>query len=234
MHNNTAFRLPFSFEADCLQEELRIALERDWSAHYNSADYAGSWESISLRSMSGKEDDARAFAGAQFHDTPLLEKLPYIQSVVRHFECPIETVRLLRLAAGSEIKEHRDPEGGYEDGYLRIHIPVQTNEQVTFIVGGENIPMKNGECWYADFNLPHSVKNESGSDRVHLVIDGVRNVWTDDLFRQCGYDFEAGAKKTRPGRDALQRMIDELRLQNTPAALQLAGALEKELAERTD
>lgn len=227
--SNTALRLPFLFDVPAMLKELDTALQQDWAKHYNKADYHGEWTSVSLRSMSGKEDDARAQAGAGYRNTPLLEKLPYLGSVVAQFRCPLETVRLLRLAPGSEIKEHSDPDGGYPDGYLRIHVPIRTSDAVDFIVDGERIPMQPGECWYADFSLPHRVLNRSTEDRIHLVIDGVRNAWTDELMRNAGYDFETERTNRQPDPATLQKTIDELRLQGTETANALADQLEQQL-----
>jgi aspartyl/asparaginyl beta-hydroxylase (cupin superfamily) len=82
-------------------------------------------------------------------------------------------VRFLRLAAGSVIREHRDPGLRFEEGVFRLHIPVRTNPEVEFRVGGELLQMAEGECWYVNFDLPHALVNRGGSDRVHLVVDGV-------------------------------------------------------------
>ena len=42
--------------------------------------------------------------------------------------------------------------------------------------------MKEGEAWYLNFNLKHSVVNRSAEDRVHLVIDCVLNDWLREFF----------------------------------------------------
>lgn len=229
MITNIAFRLPCVFDSALLKQDIETATQHSWKAHHNAADYAGSWQSLALRSISGTEDDARAQAGAPYHNTPLLEKLPYLRQVMTQFHCPLEAVRLLRLAAGSEIKEHRDPFGGYADGCLRIHVPVETNPDVVFLVGGERWAMQEGECWYADFSLPHRVTNYGKTDRIHLVIDGIRNAWTDELFRSAGYDFAAEAASRRPDKQVVLRTIAELQQQDSEHARRLAEKLAQEL-----
>jgi hypothetical protein len=42
--------------------------------------------------------------------------------------------------------------------------------------------MREGECWYVNFNLAHAVENRGASDRVHLVIDGLVNDWVRTVF----------------------------------------------------
>jgi hypothetical protein len=42
--------------------------------------------------------------------------------------------------------------------------------------------MKEGECWYHNFNLPHRVANRGTADRVHLVLDCVLNDWLREVL----------------------------------------------------
>src|SRR5690606_1308503 len=103
--------------------------------------------------------------------TELLQKCAYFKEILNHLKCEKESVRLLCLAPGSEIKEHSDPHLGYEFGWFRLHIPIVTDQKVEFYVNGNSIKMQPGECWYANFHLPHSVKHKGSVNRVHLVID---------------------------------------------------------------
>jgi aspartyl/asparaginyl beta-hydroxylase (cupin superfamily) len=117
-----------------------------------------------------------------FVDTKGLERCPHTRQALARFECELETARFLRLGAGSSIREHRDHKLGYEDGIVRVHVPVLTNDKVTFMLGGEFVRMLPGEAWYLNFNLPHSVRNGSEEDRVHLVVDCVVNDWLRGLL----------------------------------------------------
>jgi hypothetical protein len=226
--SSSFLRLPFTFDPSKLEADFRLCLSSEWPLHFHKEDYAGSWTSIALRSISGDPGDIRSIPGAEYRDSFLLETCAYFREVLAHFQCAMETVRLLNLGAGGIIHEHRDPGAGYGEGALRIHIPILTNEKAWMTVGGISMQLKAGECWYADFGLPHSVRNEGPTDRVHLVIDGIRNAWTDELFRDAGYDFEAEKAKKAPSPETLKRMITELRLQGTEISLRLAEQLEKE------
>jgi aspartyl/asparaginyl beta-hydroxylase (cupin superfamily) len=88
----------------------------------------------------------------------------------------------MRLKAGSSIREHRDYQLGFEDGEVRLHIPVVTNTEVEFVLDGVRSDMKEGECWYHNFNLPHRVANRGTVDRVHLVLDCVVNDWLREML----------------------------------------------------
>jgi aspartyl/asparaginyl beta-hydroxylase (cupin superfamily) len=87
------------------------------------------------------------------------------------------------LAAGSRILEHRDFDLGQQHGVVRVHIPVQTNADLEFLLDGERVVMNEGESWYLDLSLPHRVNNAGTIDRIHMVIDCVVNEWVRALFK---------------------------------------------------
>ena len=119
-----------------------------------------------------------------FVDAPALAQTCYVSEVLRALQCPVNSVRFLKLAAGSSIKRHRDYQLGIEDGEVRLHIPVQTNAMVEFYMDDVRVPMAEGELWFLNFNHYHSVLNRSDDDRIHLVIDCVVNDWLLGFLKQ--------------------------------------------------
>jgi aspartyl/asparaginyl beta-hydroxylase (cupin superfamily) len=99
------------------------------------------------------------------------------------------------LKAGSAIKEHTDYKLAYADGEVRLHIPVATNPGVEFVLDGARVDMKEGECWYNNFNLPHRVVNRGSTDRIHLVVDCEINDW----LRRILLDADQAAAQANPG-----------------------------------
>jgi hypothetical protein len=172
-------RLPFQFDAQCLQSDLAKITREEWIPHFNKGYYEGEWSAVPLRSVGGRADRIYPDPAATqpYLDTPILERCDYFRQVLGSFPCDFEAVRLLRLNAGSRVKEHRDHCLSIDDGELRIHVPVQTNPAVEFTLEGLRIVMNEGETWYVNFNLPHAVNNAGDTDRVHLVIDCVINDW---------------------------------------------------------
>jgi aspartyl/asparaginyl beta-hydroxylase (cupin superfamily) len=126
-----------------------------------------------------------------------LESLPNFQSVLQQFQCPLQAVRLMRLAAGSQIHEHRDHDLAAETGMARLHIPVVTNDRVDFRLNGTRVVMQPGECWYLRLSDPHSVDNQGEHDRIHLVLDAEVNDWLRELLLagQNGADIQPGEPK---------------------------------------
>ena len=183
-----SFKLPFRFNPTRLKADLANIPPDAWIAHFNIHCYQGDWSGAALRSAGGVATQIypdRMTAEESYANTALLDACPYFQEVLTNFKCPTEAVRLLKLTAGSQIREHRDYKLGYEDGEVRIHIPVVTCPEVEFFLAGETLEMNEGEAWYINVNLPHRVENRSSIDRVHLVIDCVVNDW---LRFQLGQD----------------------------------------------
>lgn len=222
----------FRFDEKLLRDDLERCQGLVWPTHFNTKDYTGQWSSLSLRSASGSETDIFSNANSAYQDTPLLSRCGYFREVIDFFECPKQTVRLLSLSARSFIREHRDPDAGYGDGFFRIHIPIQTNPEVVFKLNGKQLSMQPGDCWYADFTKPHFVSNEGAQDRIHLVIDCIRNDWSDRLFGQAGYDFKK-VKEVHLSDDTKRKMISELEHFKTETSLKLIADLKAQLANAT-
>jgi quercetin dioxygenase-like cupin family protein len=229
-HANSHFRLPVPINSHKLLANLDICLNRSWKEHYNREDFSGNWQVISLRSQTGNAEDVLAHnSDTSFKDTPLLKECNYFGSLLDEMLFEKESVRLLRLAPGSSIKEHRDRGLAYRFDCFRLHIPIVTDARVEFKVGEHLIEMQQGECWYADFDLPHSVHNLSDKHRVHLVIDGKRNAWTDALFARCGYNFEEEKRALDYSAGTKKQIIEQLRTLDTPVARDLIKKLQAEL-----
>lgn len=104
------------------------------------------------------------------------ELAPILESIADYFDHNGFVVRLIftRLQAGGEISPHSD--GLYSLLKChRIHIPITTNDDVIFWVGGEEKQLRAGEMWEINNATLHAVYNRSDEDRIHLIIDWVPN-----------------------------------------------------------
>jgi len=233
MSNGTIkhLKLPFEFDRSLLQADLRRIQDSSWVAHYNQADYSGSWTTLALYSKDGSSSSIYASMDntAGLKATAIMDACVYIREVLDTFQFEKIAVRLMRLNVGAVIKPHRDNALGYEDGDFRLHIPVTTNPDVNFILGGERIIMDEGTCWYINANEEHSVTNQGSTDRIHLVIDGKRNDWTDQVFYALAPEssFQRVEKKM-PLNEQLA-MMEELKRMNTPAALAILENLKNNI-----
>ena len=179
-------RLPLDFEPDRLAADMVRIAAGGWIAHFVTQNYDGEWSVIPLRGPAGETHPVRMIypdpTCTEFADTSLLADAPYLRAVLGAFACPLQAVRLMRLAPGSAIKEHSDHELSFEEGTVRIHIPVVTNDAVDFRLNGERCVMPAGSSWYLRLSDPHSVANRGATERVHMVIDATVNGWVEALF----------------------------------------------------
>lgn len=78
---------------------------------------------------------------------------------------------LTKLLPNGVIPPHRDQIAFILEKGHRIHIPIITNDNVSFSVGDETKNLKEGHVYEINNGRTHSVKNESNEERVHLIID---------------------------------------------------------------
>ena len=172
-------RLLLQFAAPQMLAEALAVDAETWRAHFNNHYHDGGWQGVALRSTGG--DSTRLFAdptrAVEPTNTPLLAQCPAIAAALAQLQCPIRDVRLLRLAAGSVIREHCDPDLRFDEGQARLHIPLVTHPLVEFYVDGERVMMEAGECWFLELSHHHRVHNASNIERIHLVIDCDANAW---------------------------------------------------------
>lgn len=173
-----AVKLPLSFDPAALRADLDRINPVEWRAHFNTGYFEGTWTGVALRAVPGNAPTLYAYPTAQaYADTTILFRCPHIAAAMGMLRCPLKSVRLLKLAAGSHIREHRDHDLGWEAGEIRLHVPIITNPGVEFLLNGQRVVMQEGECWYLDLSLPHRVQNRGNVDRIHLVIDCLLNDW---------------------------------------------------------
>jgi hypothetical protein len=174
-------RLPLAFDPARLAADLASLDGTDWVEHYVRQNYDGDWSVLPLRAPAGATHPIQMIYSppgvTDFTDTVFLGRTPYFTEAIARFACPVLSVRLMRLAPGSTIKEHRDHDLAAEEGVARIHVPVVTNDGVEFYLNRSLVSMRPGEAWYLRLADPHSVVNRGQADRVHLVIDVVVNDW---------------------------------------------------------
>lgn len=223
-------RFPLYFDIIKLQEDLNKVMTANWVDHYNQNDYDGKWTSIALMSVTGKSDNIYAFNfdSKEIVATEALDSCSYFKEILDTFHCEKSAVRLLNLSAGAQIKPHSDHCLGYEDGYFRLHIPIITNPDVVFILDDKRLIMNEGECWYINANFTHSVANNGNHDRIHLVIDGIRNAWSDQLFfeNHTQNQFQKPIPKLDERTKTL--MIEQLKMMDTEAANEIIQKLMQE------
>ena len=101
----------------------------------------------------------------------------------------IKRITLNNMRPHSVIPEHVDFLYHYENT-IRVHIPIMTNENVIFKfpTTNESLHMKVGDIIEFNNNIPHSGRNDSEENRIHLLIDfGEKD---DPYYGDVEYDWK--------------------------------------------
>jgi len=79
-------------------------------------------------------------------------------------------VMINKIRPGGRIYPHADtPE--HANYYSRFHLVLQSAPGVDFRCQDEHVYMPTGSLWWFNNKLEHEVINNSGDDRIHMIVD---------------------------------------------------------------
>jgi hypothetical protein len=185
---------PMKFDVERMQAELSALESLKWIDHYDRK-ISNGWASLLLSSRDGTTDQRASMKPGtygRFQRTPLVDRLPYFRAILDAFQCPIGRVRISKMLPHTFIGAHRDigrEAAGLAFGQVRLHLPIVTNDQVRFVVGGKVFRLFAGRLYYLDFTKLHSVYNDGDGDRIHLILelrvnDFLRRMFPDPTPRE--------------------------------------------------
>ncbi len=87
-----------------------------------------------------------------------------------------------KVLAGGKIKPHRDSHPSFGRGH-RIHVPIQTNPRVRFMINGRPYKLQVGQAYEINNQKQHSVMNKGTEDRITFIFDYVP---PEELGRTAG------------------------------------------------
>ena len=112
------------------------------------------------------------------HDRPLWSEwrellLPVMRDATKPYgydrgEFP--RVMLARMAPGGIIHPHKDASPSAKWPH-KIHVPLQTNESVTFFIDDKPFHLAEGEAVEVNNMGKHAVENRGSTDRIHLIFE---------------------------------------------------------------
>jgi quercetin dioxygenase-like cupin family protein len=177
-NTDTAVRLSGNYDVERLLREVRAceSARGHWLDHKMVAAGTSLGRSmLQLRSRGGQllEKDNNDEQLLPFQDTPLMAHAPYVRQILDEFDAHVSAVLFLALEPGGKIKEHIDgPAWQLGSGHeVRLHIPIVTNPDVWYVVGGQRHDLRPGELWYGDFSQPHWFENRGQDTRIYLMIN---------------------------------------------------------------
>jgi len=179
-------KLPYLFDAPRMLKEVK-ALNLNHFIYYNVIQLRGPAHLIDASlPPPPPADDYADGSWTDWLDAPELNKAPYLKSVIDTFKAhtTVNLVRLLRLEAGAEVKEHTDPTLGLHihQSMIRLTIPITQNDEVDFFLNGRIVPLKTGECWYLNLTKKHNIINKGNTERINLSIDVIPNEWVRNMI----------------------------------------------------
>lgn len=160
-------QLPICFDAAALRTEVEAVEPSAWRPHPQG--YAGN-DALTLIATDG--NPASDAASGAMRPTPHLERSPYLQRVLASIGGTWGRTRLMRLSGHAEVMPHVDVNYYWRER-IRVHVPIVTQPTVRFVCGGEQVNMREGECWIFDTWRQHHVVNDHVLPRIHLVADTV-------------------------------------------------------------
>ena len=160
--------------------ELRAAVlaipEEVWNAENadkpNRYEALGHTRHIVFRFVSDPDDWRRSYDREAWTQWRALIE-PVMEAAVRPFgyaRGAYPRIMLARMAAGGVIHPHRDANPSAKWPH-KIHVPLQTNDKVTFYVDGAGFHLPVGEAAEVNNMGVHAVANAGDTDRIHLIFE---------------------------------------------------------------
>jgi len=151
-----------------LEKEYRSIPEDVWASSY-WGDVHCSVGMLLLRG--GKEGGEGDFTCDEVFDREILEKLPYISSLISAYG-PFGKATyafIFRMLPRGVTLVHRDLHEAWAEKF-RIHIPITTNRDAVLISDKKMIHFAKGYAWSFDNYSLHGVVN-GATERTHLIFD---------------------------------------------------------------
>lgn len=107
----------------------------------------------------------------QFKSIKANNQLNIIFDILEKYYCGIIiSCEVVKLSKNSNVRVHVD--GGALLHYARrIHVPIVTNKDITFIVMDNEIHMQESGWYEINNQMRHGANNPTDQDRIHLIID---------------------------------------------------------------
>ncbi|SEL62594.1 Aspartyl/Asparaginyl beta-hydroxylase [Pseudoxanthomonas sp. GM95] len=167
------FQLPVQLDAEVLRAEVAALTPSAWLEQADG--------SALLRLVSKHGDPALEAASGTMQATPWLHALPYVQEVLAALGATWGRVWLLRVPAGVQPAA-RVESAYYHRERMRLHIPVETADDVVMDLDGDAVQMLAGSAWVIDTWRPHRLIGSTEATCIHLLADTVGGAHLWDLL----------------------------------------------------
>ena len=177
-------KLPVEVDVARLLEEYHRIPESAWGvSHW---DVHSSIDVLQLRG--GHKGTAEDYVTDSVTNNPILKDFPYIAWLLGP-EGPLGGASyavIFRMKPFGISRVHYDSHEAWQRT-IRVHIPIQTNDDAFLLTDGRAKHFDVGEVWVFDNGAAHSAIN-GATERVHMIIDVDPNAKLSDLLRKAKYD----------------------------------------------
>jgi hypothetical protein len=172
----TSIRQLGNVEVDALREAVLAIPEAQWDAENetkpNRFGALDATRHIIFRFVSNFVDWRDSYERPLWNEwKPLLE--PVLSAATAPYgyaRAAFPRIMLARMAPGGVIHPHRDQNPAAKWPH-KIHVPLLTNDEVTFYVDGKAYHFAEGEAVEVNNMGLHAVENRGSSDRIHLIFE---------------------------------------------------------------
>lgn len=154
--------------------------ELDWSDLWVDLDTLPNRPETQAGSVRIQLRTNKKIPGKHYHDIHETRDLPawnilsstriFVTDFANEFGGEIGHVRVTNLRGNGEIIPHIDV-GEYCFVRDRFHLVINSPKGTQFTAGGETVIMEEGQLWWFDNKVVHSVKNLCDRPRTHLIFD---------------------------------------------------------------
>lgn len=133
------------------------------------------------------------------HTNNCKETLKILESISKQLGGVLGRVQVVSLTSYGNVPEHIDI-GSYYALHERYHLVVDS-EKSEMVVNKKIYTFKSGDIFYLENRLPHSAKNETAQERVHIIFDILPKSFFKRILRLFGYWVslkKTGYSKVRP------------------------------------
>lgn len=167
------------------EEYLKIIDYAKFKNHSGGAFDGGGWGAIGLITYGGDPFIDYVDKNKTCKPTYLLDKCNYIKELLNKIPGEKERVRFMEVKPKTIVHWHYDNNETVDhlnkEMNVRLHIPIITSKNVKLFFCHQTAEWEEGKLYYGDFSFPHSIKNTSDINRIHLVID----VKINDKLLKC-------------------------------------------------
>lgn len=155
-------------DLDTIRQEFHSIAEEAWATSYWGNIHCSIGMLLLRGGVKGTEED---FFCEHVEDTPILQQLPYIKSLLGP-DGPFGQASyafMFKTQPNGLTLKHQDMMDQWRDMF-RIHIPIYTNSGAFLVANEMSQHFAEGSAWSFDNHSDHGVVN-GPEERVHLIFD---------------------------------------------------------------